>query len=89
MSGWDRYRPQFKTKVLDVSFVSMFWILRFVFTIACAPCDFFCLNNKYMIYKKKEKKEKGPLCFIFLVSSTSSDSNLNIMGNHRESVLGI
>ena len=37
----------------DVSFVSSFWILGFVFAIACAPCDFLYLNNEYMIYKKK------------------------------------
>jgi len=35
--------------VPDVSFVSTFWILGFVFAIASAPCDFLYLNNKYMI----------------------------------------
>ena len=33
----------------DVSFVSSFWILCFVFAIASAPCDFLYLNNEYMI----------------------------------------
>jgi len=35
--------------VPDVSFVSTFWILGFVFAIASAPCDFLYLNNEYMI----------------------------------------
>jgi len=47
-----------KSSVPDVSFVSSFWILGFVFAIASAPCDFLYLNNEYMIYKKKKKKKK-------------------------------
>jgi len=35
--------------VPDIFFVSMFWILGFVFAIASAPCDFLYLNNEYMI----------------------------------------
>jgi len=35
--------------VPDISFVSTFWILGFVFAIASAPCDFLYLNNEYII----------------------------------------
>jgi len=35
--------------VLDVSFVSSFSILSFVFAIASAPSDFLYLNNEYII----------------------------------------
>jgi len=35
--------------VPDISFVSSFWLLGFVFAIASAPCDFLYLNNEYMI----------------------------------------
>jgi len=28
----------------------------FVFTMASAPCDFFKLNNEYMIIKKRKEK---------------------------------
>jgi len=35
--------------VPDISFLSSFWILGFVFAIASAPCDFLYLNNEYMI----------------------------------------
>jgi len=35
--------------VPDVSFVSKFSILGFVFIIASAPCDFLYLNNEYRI----------------------------------------
>jgi len=41
--------PVVEFLVPDVSFVSMFWILGFVFAIASAPCDFLYLNNEYMI----------------------------------------
>jgi len=46
-----------KRLVPDISFVSSFWILCFVFAIASAPCDFLYLNNEYMILKKKKKKK--------------------------------
>jgi len=49
-----------KRLVPDISFVSWFWILGFVFAIASAPCDFLYLNNEYMILKKKRKKKKTP-----------------------------
>ena len=61
MWAWDRYGPQLKSYVPDVSFVSSFWILGFVFDIASAPYDFLYLNNEYMIYKKKKRKKKSPL----------------------------
>jgi len=35
--------------VTDISFVSMFWILDFVFAIASTPYHFLYLNNEYMI----------------------------------------
>jgi len=47
-----------KRLVPDISFVSTFWILGFVFAIASAPCDFLYLNNEYMILKKEKKKKK-------------------------------
>jgi len=49
MWAWDRYGPQMKSSVPDVSFVSSFWFLGFVFAIGSAPCDFLYLNNEYMI----------------------------------------
>ena len=48
MWAWDRYGPQLKRLVPDISFVSSFWLLGFVFAIASAPCDFLYLNNEYM-----------------------------------------
>jgi len=56
MWAWDRYGPPPKSSVPDISFVSSFWILGFVFAIASAPCDFLYLNNEYMIYINKSKK---------------------------------
>jgi len=41
--------PVEQFSVPDVSFVCLFWILGFVFTIASAPCDFLYLNNEYII----------------------------------------
>jgi len=41
--------PVQESCVPDVSLVSSFWILGFVFTIASTPCDFLYLNNEYMI----------------------------------------
>jgi len=49
MWAWDRYGPQLKSIVPDISYVSSFWLLGFVFAIASAPCDFLYLNNEYMI----------------------------------------
>jgi len=67
MWAWDRYGPQLKNLVPDVSFVSTCWILGFVFAIGSAPCHFLYHNNQYMIYKKKEKrkkeKKKPPISF--------------------------
>jgi len=66
-----------KRLVPDISFVSSFWILGFVFAIASAPCDFFYIKNQIIKKKKKKnkkKKKKNPLFpFIFLVRSISSD----------------
>jgi len=58
MWAWDRYGPQMKRFVPDFSFVSLFWLLGFVFAIASAPCDFLYLNNEYMTLKKEKKKKK-------------------------------
>jgi len=41
--------------VPDVSFVSTFWILGFVFAIASALCHFLYLNNGYVVWKKKKE----------------------------------
>jgi len=49
MWAWDRYGPQLKRIVQDISFVSSFSIFGFVFVIASAPCDFLYLNKEYMI----------------------------------------
>ena len=49
MWAWDRYGPQLKRDVPDVSFVSSFCVLGFIFAIVSAPCDFLYLNNEYMI----------------------------------------
>jgi len=51
------WTPVEEVLVPDISFVSTFWILGFVFAIASAPCDFLYLNNEYMIYIKKKKKK--------------------------------
>jgi len=48
MWAWDRYGPLMKRFVPDISCVSSFLLLGFVFAIASAPCDFLYLNNEYM-----------------------------------------
>jgi len=45
----DQYGPLRRRIVMDIYFVSLFWILGFVFAIASAPCDLLDLNNQYMI----------------------------------------
>ena len=55
--------------VPDVSFVSSFWILDFVFAIASTPCDFLYLNNEYTIQKRKEKEKKKPPILLVLYAT--------------------
>jgi len=38
--------PRLKSSVPDISFVGLFWLLRFVLAIPSAPCDFLYLNNE-------------------------------------------
>jgi len=58
MWAWDRYGPQMKRIVPDISFVCLFWLLGFVFAMASTPCDFLYLKQRIYDIKNKKKVKK-------------------------------